>query len=172
MFRSNLMIAGCLTAALAAGAAFAQDQREVPAALKEVLDCRAIAEREARLDCYDKQVSLLEAARTRDDLIVVDREQVQEAKRGLFGLTLPQLKLFSRGGEEEVSEVESTIAAIRYDPAGKFVFILKDGAKWVQSDTRVVRPKVGDTIRIRKAAMGSFLANINGATAIRVRREN
>ena len=31
---------------------------------------------------------------------------------------------------------------------------------------------VGQSIRIRKAAMGSFFANINDAAAIRMRREN
>ena len=172
MIRLHLTIVGCLAASLAASSVRAEDENKRPAALQELLDCRSISEPAARLACFDKQVDLIEAARTRQELIVVDREQLQEARRGLFGLALPQFKLFARDGEEEISEVESSITAIRYSPVGKYVFILKDGAKWVQSDTRSINPKVGDAIRIRNAAMGSFLANINGGTAIRVRREN
>ena len=55
----------------------------------------------------------------------------------------------------------------------KSVIIIEDGAKWVQIDTNAVRtPKSGMPIRIRRATMGSYFANIAGRPAIRMRREN
>lgn len=162
----TLSLCACATAASA------QEKSAAPADFQALLDCRAIADPQQRLGCYDEKVSAVEDARVRSDLIVADREQVREAKRGLFGLTLPQMKLFSREGDEEINEVEATIARLSRNPSGKHTFLLDDGAVWAQTDTQAVYPKKGDKIRIRRAAMGSFFANINGGSAIRVRREN
>lgn len=153
-------------------AAVAQSKDEAPAAFKALLDCQTISDGEERLACYDREVVSIEAARKSKDLVIADRDQVREAKRGLFGLALPQMKLFSRDGEEEISEIESSIAQVRSNSLGKYVLVLEDGARWAQTDTRPIQPKVGDKVRIRQAAMGSYLANINGGTAVRVRREN
>jgi len=43
----------------------------------------------------------------------------------------------------------------------------------VQTDTTSIRiPKSGQSIKIRKAAMGSFSANMNNQHAIRMKRQN
>ena len=48
-----------------------------------------------------------------------------------------------------------------------------DGARWAQTElTRMRSPKAGDSIRIRKTALGGYMANINDRPAIRVKREN
>jgi hypothetical protein len=88
----------------------------------------------------------------------------------LFGLGLPKLKLFGGGESEEVTEIESTIAGFRSASDGLLVFTLADGARWKQTDGRPQYPKSGDKIRIRKAALGSFMANINDKPGIRVMR--
>lgn len=141
-----------------------------PPVFQAVLDCKGIADPTARLACYDKAVGAMDAARAAKDLVVADRATMREAKRGLFGLSLPKLKLFGSGDNEDVTEIESTIAAIRSAGDGNPVFVLADGARWKQTEGRDTFPKVGHTIRIRKGAMGSYLANINGKAAVRVVR--
>ncbi len=144
----------------------------LPEVFQAVVDCREIAEPAQRLACYDANVTSMQDAQARQDLVVADREQIREAKRGLFGIVLPDLKLFARDEEDEINEIESTITRVSTDGRGKWVFVIADGARWAQTDTRPIRPDPGDSIRIRRAAMGSYFANIDGAVAIRVKRMN
>lgn len=163
-------------AVLAAFPANAEDEpRERPEALVRVLDCRAVAESSARLACYDREVAAMEKAEEARELVVVDRQQLRETRRSLFGLGLPRINIF--GGRDEPDEIEdrieTTIRAARADPYGKYIFLLEDGAVWRQTDQRMlnIRPKPGHPIEIRRAAMGSYVANVNGQSAIRVTRD-
>ena len=103
------------------------------------------------------------------------REQVREARRGLFGLTLPRIKLFDDDGDEgdEIAEIESTIKSARTIRSGKWVISLEDGAVWLQTDyprSSMRDPKSGDSITIKRAALGSYMAKVNGGRAFKVKR--
>ncbi len=141
-----------------------------PPVFQAVLDCKAVSDPTERLTCYDKTVESMAAANRDKELVVADRATMKEARQGLFGLGLPKLKLFGGGDSEEVTEIESTIAAFRAAPDGLMIVQLADGARWKQTDGRPQYPKIGDKIRIRKASLGSFMANINEKPAIRVVR--
>ena len=152
-----------------------------PAAIQRMLDCRKIADGTARLACFDAEAGTVGAAIERKDLVVADREQIRTARRSLFGLSLPSFNLFGRGDDEnakedraEFAELTATITSTRKRPDRNWVFILEDGAKWVQTDTRDIPrdPRPGMKIHIKRAAVGSFLANIDGQIAVRVHREN
>ncbi len=150
-----------------------------PEVFKKLVDCRAITENAARLACYDAQVAKLDEAESKKELVIVDTEEVKKARKGLFGLSLPDLGgLFGAKEEGEddsrgLSEIESTVKTLGTNKAGKWVFTIADGARWAQTDTTSIRtPKVGQPVRIRRAAMGSFFANIGEARAIRVMRTN
>ena len=69
-----------------------------------------------------------------------------------------------------MSEIEGTIAAFRSASDGLLILVLEDGARWKQTDGRTLYPKAGDKIRIRRAALGSFIANINQAVGFKVTR--
>jgi len=173
---SRLLLPLALAAAMAAPAA-AKDKEPVnsgpaPATYQSVLDCRTVADPQARLACYDKAVGAMAQAAEKKDLVIVDRATMRETRRGLFGITLPKIKLFGDGDEDEVTEIETKIAGIsRRDE--NYLFTLEDGAVWAQTDGRwMPAPKPGMPIRIRRASLGSYFANVNGATAIRVKREN
>ena len=164
-----------LSLALAAAPASAQRRGEgpPPQALTRVFDCRQVQAAEERLACYDRQVAALEAAATSREVVAYDREQIRRTRRSLFGIALPDLSIFGGGDDEDgVTQIESTIRGLRQDPYGKYTFTLEDGARWVQVDSRDMRmpPRVGQPIRIRRAMMGSYLANVGTQTAIRVRR--
>jgi hypothetical protein len=148
--------------------------------LAKLVECRGIADDAGRLACYDLQVKQLDQAERNQEVVVVDRTQIRKARRSLFGLTLPDLSIFGdrdeRGGQEEegVTKIESTIRSAAQNANGRWVLTLEDGAKWIQVDTRTVArsPRPGMPIVIRRAAMGSFLANIDKQIAIRVDRFN
>ena len=171
---ARLLTAAAAFAALTAAAEAQQPPAERPAALSRVVQCRSIASTEERLACYDREVAAMDAAEASRELVVMDRQQIRRTRRSLFGLTIPNLGIFGDDNEdeEEASRIESTVASASQNAAGKWVIELADGARWVQSDSRnlSIEPRRGHTIRIRRAAMGSYLANVNNQTAIRVRR--
>jgi hypothetical protein len=165
-----------LILACAAPAGAQQVKRERPPVLSRLVDCRAIAAPAERLACYDREVAAVDQAVSSNELVVMDRQQVRKTRSSLFGLTLPNLAIFGDDKDESegVSRIETTIRRVGEDANGRWILELEDGARWLQIDSRMLPldPRPKDKIVIRRAAMGSFLANINRATAIRVRRIN
>lgn len=158
--------------ALAADKADAEVER--PQILTDLVACKAIADPAERLACYDQRVASLDTATRNRDVIVADRETMKEARRGLFGLKLPSVRLFGGGESEAVTEIEGVIKSASQNGFGKWEFVLEDGARWVQTDTKAIPryPRPGFKIVIREAAMGSYLAKVDGQIAVRVKRVN
>ena len=145
--------------------------RPTPAAVQDVINCKAVADTAARLACYDQNVAAMSAAVSTQQLVVADRETMREARRGLFGLSLPSLKLF--GGDDDaetVKEIEGTLAAVRSASDGMPVFVLTDATRWKQTDGRSVFAKAGAKIKIKRSALGSYMATVGGLGGIRVVR--
>lgn len=166
-----------LTTVVVSGAVKAQSVEEIdrPAVVERVFQCRTITEPTDRLACFDRETAAMEEAEKSEDLIIADREKVEEAKRGLFGLSLPKIKLFSSGDKkDEVREIETTIASAKRNGRGKMMLVLEDGARWIQTDsTSIPRdPAKGDVIKIKSGAIGSFFAKIGSSRSFRVRRIN
>ena len=163
----------CAVHAPGAARAPAAEKAKRAAVLQAVTDCRTLTGDAERLACYDRSVAKLDAAEASNDVMVVDRQQVREGRRQLFGLTLPNFAMF-RGGDEkdEVQEIDTVATAVRTDAEGRWLITLEDGAVWRQiSDARFGRPpRPGSRISIRNAALGSFFLKIDGQTAIRARR--
>ena len=172
---ATLALAGT-AAFLAAVLAHAKDKPEItapPAIYQAVLDCRTIGDAAQRLACFDRTVGEMATATTQKDLVILDRESMRETRKGLFGFTLPRLKLFGgndEGDKDEITQIDSTITALRTAADGRPIFTIADGAKWKQTEGRHIFPKVGQSIRIKKAALGSYMANVNNRAAVRVMR--
>jgi hypothetical protein len=164
-----LMLAGAAQAADKAG----EKQRAV--VLQQVLDCRTVADQTARLACYDAAVGKMDQAEKSGDIVVVDRDQVREAKKAAFGFEMPHFTLFDRGEKpEKIDQVAGVAAEAYVNKDGKWVIVLEDGAKWVQVDGEAVynAPHKGSKVDIRTAAMGSFFMKVDGQRAIRAHRVN
>lgn len=147
----------------------------LPSQWRALIACRAQADEAARLRCFDRETAALQAAEARGEVVVVDRGEVRRARRSLFGLNLPDFRLLGGGDDQDAADrVETTVRSAAKDANGRWNIIVADGARWSQADSRELSasPKPGQTIVIRRAALGSFLANVNGQTAIRVRRVN
>ncbi len=146
-----------------------------PELLNRLTACRATADEAARLACYDDAVAALDAAEREGEVVVVDRAQVRDSRRALFGFDLPSLPAFGRvtTGEDEVSSVETTLTRASRGGDGKWVFRLADGSTWRQIDSESVffPNREGTEVRVRRAALGSFMMTVGSSRAIRVRRD-
>lgn len=171
-------LAGALALTLSAGAAAAQDPglsvEGRPAMLEALTRCRTIAAPTERLACYDNAAAAMDAAERAGDLVVVDREQVRESRRRLFGFSIPSVPLLERGETaEEIDNHSTSITSARQRPDGKWVLNLADGSVWEQIDntylTASTRP--GTPVEIRRAALGSYFLSVDGARSMRARRE-
>jgi len=143
------------------------------AAFQAVLDCRATTDAAARLTCFDAAASSLDQAETKGDIVVIDREQASTARKQAFGFELPSLDIFDKVmPKEDLDRVTVTLKDAYRGKDGKWVMVLEDGAVWRQIDaeTPFNAPRAGSTVKIRRAALGSFFLNIDGQTAIRAQR--
>lgn len=165
----------CILCAATTNAAERKEPR--PALLQKLVDCRSEADPTQRLACYDAQVAAVDDAESKKELVVVDKAQMKQARKSLFGFTLPKIALFGGGDdeaeEEELKLLETTVSSASRMNDGNWRIKLADGVYWRQIEAKdIFAPKSGDKIKIRKAAMGSYLASINGRTAFRIKREN
>ncbi|MBO6525722.1 hypothetical protein [Erythrobacter sp.] len=165
-----------LAAAPTAAQSDSESAVDTPAIVEELFDCREIADPDARLACFDREVAKVYDAQSSRQLVIADREQVREARKGLFGFTLPKLGIFGGGDddgdEEKITEIASTLTDIRRMGNGRYLLTLESGAQWMQTDSTPVlgNPSEGDEVVIKRAALGSYMAKIDGGRAIRVKR--
>ncbi len=152
-----------------------QDEQNRPAAITELLACSEVRESPARLICYDAATTAFKAAQSRGEIAVVDRKEVDIARNRLFGLdggAFPNL--FGGGGDSEgLGQIETTLVRAVETSDGTWTFTLENGTVWRQIDSQnaYVRRQPGQPVRIRRAAMGSYLMNVGDARALRVRRQ-
>jgi hypothetical protein len=149
-----------------------------PAALKNMLDCRAVQDNVARLACYDARVAQFAQAQNSGEVTVVDRAEMRRTRRGLFGFSLPDLGLFKsrpKDGSTDVDNVNEIMAKVQsatQNADGGWIVTLEDGARWeqIQAMTFGRRPRPGSTIMIERAALGSFKMKIDSSPWVRARR--
>jgi hypothetical protein len=169
-------LVGLLATAGPALAKEAKVNEERAAAFKAVTDCRAVSDPTARLACFDDAVAKLDQAESSGQVVVLDREAAKNVKRQAFGFNIPSISLFSKGEkEEEVDRLTDTLKSARERPDHRWVFELQSGAVWRQIDTSQFfsDPKAGDSVEIRRGALGSFILKLNGRQpAVKVHRDD
>jgi hypothetical protein len=172
----RVLLIGAAAAAILAPAAYAAKTPKPqprPEAFEAMLRCRSVTDDAARLRCFDEAARTLEQAAENRELVVVDRKQIRDAKRGMFGLDIPNLNPFGGDdGVEEIKSIESTIRSAMQDGDGRWVVTLEDGSTWAQTDSYpfAVNPRRGNKVKIVKAAMGSYMMRINSQPGVRARR--
>jgi hypothetical protein len=147
-----------------------------PEAYAKVASCRQIVADADRLACFDAAMAAFDAALAKNEVYMVDKKQVRETRRSLFGLPLPSFGLFGDGkddneGEDAVTQIDSTIKHVTSNANGWLVTI-KEGSAWQQTDSTTLglSPKVGGTVTIKKGAMGSYKMNVGKQSAFKVKR--
>jgi hypothetical protein len=137
--------------------------------------CRTIPDPTQRLACYDKAAGSLVAAARSGQVSVVDRGELRQARRSLFGFSMPKLPFFA-GDESQndvANEIETTIKSAGSIGYGKFRIIITEGnAVWETTEAAIGMrdPKSGQKVTIRRGPMGSYFIRINGQRGVKGRR--
>jgi hypothetical protein len=169
MPQSSHFLAPLLFAMTLSGEAFAQDGST---AFERLSECQSLTDGAQRLSCYDDRMAALRAAANTGEVVIVERAQVDAARRAVFGFTAPNLPAIFGG--DNIEGLETTLDSASAGLNGAWIFHLADGSVWRQIDaTRVTNPRgrQGEEVRIRKAAFGSYFLNLGSSRAVRVRRE-
>lgn len=149
----------------------AQDARS-NALIQAIAACRGVADEKARLDCYDQAGARLAEAVDRKELVVMDRQEIQETRRSLFGFSVPNIPLFRGESGGDDGKLETTIAGVGRLEGGRWQIRLEDGAIWQTNETRLnlSDPRPGQKIVIQRGTLGNYFLRIDGQRGIRGRR--
>lgn len=172
---SVLSLAGAvsvLASATSAGAAASADAHTQPAQVRNLLACRSEATEQARLACFEREAEGLADAVARKEVVIIDRNRARQARRSLFGLSVPDFGGLLGDEDEADRQIQAVIAATSTNANGGLILRLRDGSTWSQIDdvTVVQPPKAGATITIRRAAFGSFIIRIGNQPGFRAKR--
>jgi hypothetical protein len=169
-------ITGLLLSATLAGPVVAQDQVGQADRLVDALArCRGVAAPDAKLACFETAATALIAARDKREIVVVDREGVRQAKRSVFGFSLPKIRLFGRSGdaediEPEVKSIETSVSSVGVVARTLLTLRLADGSTWQTTEQARFSPQAGDPIKIEAGILGSYNAAIRGRGIGKVKR--
>ena len=135
--------------------------------VQQLTQCRSIQDDAQRLVCFDEA----SAPFVSGDIVVMDRNQVRETNRNLFGFSGPQLDLFGNGSEQ-VDTITATLSEARQTGTGPWILTLSDGSVWMQTDSdhQRLRFRPGLEVTVRRAAFGSYLLRAGSLRSIRVER--
>lgn len=149
--------------------AAAQEQGS-PDYLARLAQCRAIAEANARLACYDREVGAVVAAGEQGEVRIVDREEVRETRRKLFGFTLPR-NLFGGGDDdgEGLDELTTAITQARRSGRNDWLITTAEGSVWriASPPMRFRPPREGQTVVFKAASLGSYFIRVDGQTGVK-----
>jgi hypothetical protein len=171
----RVIISLAAAALLASAASAAKAPPPMSPYVNALEQCRQIADSAQRLACYDRTAPALVTAARSGEVNVVDRGQLREARRSLFGFSMPKLPFFSgdRSGEDAPSEIQSTITSAHETTYGKYRITIADGnAIWETTEDSISLhpPRSGQKIIIRQGAMGAYFLRIDGQRSIKGRR--
>jgi len=176
--RAAATASAALAAMIAAAPLAAADQKGESPYLSALRVCQAETDAAARLACYDAEVRTLLSASSEGEMRVVDKAEVRETRRKLFGFALPDFGIFGGKGAkdddakaQEASSLQTTIAGVR-SVKGMYVITTAEGAVWQldEQPARLMSPKIGQPLDIRAGSFGSFFLRINDQKGVKGRR--
>ena len=169
--RQIFVISGSLAFLLTTSAAAREAPAGPPPAIVQgLLACRAISEPMQRLACYDRQSNAVASAIQKKDLVVIDKERANAAKRSLFGFSVPSFAGLLGGGD--LNEIEGTVVEANENGEGGWIIRLADGSVWNQTDDTPValEPRRGDKVTIKRGALGSYFVKVGKQPGFKAKR--
>lgn len=149
-----------------------------PPAAVALQQCRTIIESAARLACYDQAAQRFSSALASGDIAIVERDQIRRARRSLFGFSVADLPFIGEGKEAAPRdkgaprELVTTLESFSSQGNGRFRFTVTDAnALWETTESAPLNdPRRGETVTIKRGALGSFFAQIGKQRWVRARR--
>ena len=174
-----LVALGATSALTLSTGASAQESDSASSHIESIKACQAQSDPAARLACFDAAAASIVGASDAGELRIVDREEVRKTRRKLFGFSLPDFGIFGKrdkDGEDEdkIDEIETTIADVSGSFSTGYTIRTTEGAVWRIDKVpgRLLRPKPGDKMLIKNAALTAYFIRINnqgGVKGTRVR---
>lgn len=158
-------------AALAVAAdAKSAPQGPPPATVQSLLSCRNIADGAQRLACFDRESGNVAQALSRRDLVMIDRQRATEAKKSLFGFSVPNFAGLLGGGD--LNQIEGTVESAIENGDGGWTVRLADGSLWAQTDDTPVAlpPRHGDKVVVKRGTLGSYWVKIASQPGFKAKR--
>lgn len=172
------LMASAAVLMIAAAPLAAQDDKDESGYVAALRACQGKTDPAERLACYDTAVAAVVDASSEGEVRLVDREDVRETRKKLFGFSLPDLGIFGGKSDkedpeqaEEFTTLNTTITGVR--SSGKaYVLITAEGAEWQLDETpaRLMRPRAGQSLEIRKGALSAYFLRIDGQKGVKGRR--
>lgn len=164
----------CGVAVLVPSTSVAQDQKDQHAfdRLAGLERCRELSDSTSRLACFDQESARLVEATSTGEFQIVDRQEVQKTRRGLFGFSLPKLGIFAgTSGDDLEKSMQTEITSLRRIDADSWIMTVAEGSVWRISDAhRGFKPRVGAPVELERAAMGSYWVRVDGQIGVKGRR--
>jgi hypothetical protein len=143
-------------------------------------ECRQIEKVEERVVCYDKFVDLHFPIDLNDSVEVTKLPESSESNvtpdaQSLFGTSDAEAKRIVETtlAIEQISQIAAIVTDVRESATEKLTVTLDNGHIWRQLDSQTMRLKIGETVVVRKASLGSYLLEKeSGGRSIRVKRLN
>jgi hypothetical protein len=140
--------------------------------------CVSISDPAERLACFDAayaRPAQAGPAPTRADAAATVAGDEALARKGVseFGMSEAARRAQDPGKADlrDPSRLEGRVARVGARPRGEMILTLDNGQVWVQTETDSrARVKEGDSVTIRKAALGSYMLITENGVATRVRR--
>ena len=171
--RNSLLI----TAVLAMTAASSANARGpvatgTPPSIQRLIGCRAIQDNAQRLACFDRETAAVDQAIAKKDIVLIDKAKATQARRSLFGFSIPDFGGLFGGNEDEVKEIASTVTTFSHDAYRGWVIRLADGSEWMQTDDAQLGlpPRKGDKVVVHRGSFGAFFLRLNGQPGYKVKR--
>lgn len=171
--RRHWLVAGGFAMVAASGAsAKALPPTAPPAAVQSLLSCRSIADSTLRLACYDKAAQGFAEAVTKREVVVIDKARANEARRSLFGFSIPNFGALLGGGGDEINQIQSTVQGAVENGDGSFTITLADGSTWMQTDSTPVAlpPRRGDKVVVKRGTLGSYFLKLGSQPGFKAKR--
>lgn len=137
-----------------------------------VAACRGEQDGARRLACYDRAADDLIAARQRNELTILSPAEVKEGQRAVFGLPVSEQRLYGAKAAKiaPIETLDSTVTRLSRAGRDTFTVVLEDGSVWRTTERARYEPAVGNSVHIKRGALGSYLGSFNDARSVRIER--
>jgi hypothetical protein len=167
-----ILIGGTAAAFATSAEARSNPPTGTPAAVQSLLACQSIADSGQRLSCFDKAAQGLADAMAKKEVVIVDKQRANEAKRSLFGFSVPNFSSLFGGGDEQVNQIESTVSAAFENGYEGWTIKLADGSTWQQTDSTpiAIPPRRGDKVVVKRGTLGSYFIKLGSQPGFKAKR--
>jgi hypothetical protein len=143
-----------------------------PPSVQRLIGCRTIQDNVQRLACFDRETAVVDQAITKKDIVLIDKARATQAKRSLFGFSIPDFGGLFGGNDDQVNEITGTVAAFDHGLYTGWIIRLADGSQWSQTDDAQLGlpPRKGDKVVVRRGSFGAFFLRLNGQPGYKVKR--